>query len=499
MSVRARQREQALLLAACLLTAALPLGRFDQSLWRDEAISVWLARLPLRTLLTSLCDPHPPGYYLILKIWQVGGESEFWLRLPSLLAAILAVPLTYRLGRKTFGHRTAWLAALLVALHPLQSWYAGEVRMYAMVQVLGLLMVFLGWELLSESAHRTQFRRNAAAYWLVTLIALGIDYSSLLTIILLQLIWLARGCPRARRWLITQAAVLLPAGLLWLHPSQLQMLHQSYPPVLIAIQADRLGLNLTPAIVARLLQLALIALALVSLGLAWSWPRRPGLRLDQPLTQLLLVGTWLGLLFLVSLPLLYTVKRKLIVLLPYLALLTGHALARLPRPSGELAAALGLLVTLLILPGHQREPWRDVVAELLQAEPDHSMVIWVDELAVPAFDYYLDHSEAEVSQIQWAPLFGRGLPQLPDPTPQPGDALWIVTSESIYRHLIALLPEDFYRHYQLLEERYEVGIGLYRYQRRVEPLPSQPELPAPDRVDAWGLLLHSPLDTCQPR
>jgi hypothetical protein len=74
-----------------------------------------------------------------------------------------------------------------------------------------------------------------------------------------------------------------------------------------------------------------------------------------------------------------------------------------------------------------------------------------------------------------------------------------VTSESIYRHLIALLPEDFYRHYQLLEERYEVGIGLYRYQRRVEPLPSQPELPAPDRVDAWGLLLHSPLDTCQPR
>jgi len=163
-SVRARQREQALLLAACLLTAALPLARFDLSLWRDEATSVWFARLPLRTLLTSLCDPHPPGYYLILKTWQVGGESEFWLRLPSLLAAILAVPLTYRLGRESFGHRTGWLAALLLALHPLQSWYAGEVRMYAMAQVLSLLVALLGWHLLSESARRPRLWRNAAAY-----------------------------------------------------------------------------------------------------------------------------------------------------------------------------------------------------------------------------------------------------------------------------------------------------------------------------------------------
>ena len=115
-----RVRERAFALAACLATLALPLARFDQSLWRDEATSIWFARLPLSTLLTTLCDPHPPGYYLLLKAWSViGGESEFGLRAPSLLAAVLAVALTYRWWRQMCGGRCARLAALLVALHPL--------------------------------------------------------------------------------------------------------------------------------------------------------------------------------------------------------------------------------------------------------------------------------------------------------------------------------------------------------------------------------------------
>jgi 4-amino-4-deoxy-L-arabinose transferase-like glycosyltransferase len=499
-SVRARQREQALLLAACLLTAALPLGRFDQSLWRDEATSVWFARLPLRTLLTSLCDPHPPGYYLILKTWQVGGESEFWLRLPSLLAAILAVPLTYRLGRESFGHRTGWLAALLLALHPLQSWYAGEVRMYAMAQVLSLLLVLLGWHLLSESARRPHFWRNATAYGLVALFALGIDYSILLTVGLLQLLWLARGCPRVWRWLITQAAVLLAAGLLWLNANQLLALRQNYISVLIAVQAYRLGLNVTPSGAARLMQLVVIGLVLVSLALAWSWPRRPDHRLDHPLAQSLLAGAWLSLLLLAALPRAFTVKRQLVVLLPYLALLTGYVLAKFPRPTGELVAGLGLSVTLLALPSHQREPWRAVVTDLVQTELDQSAVIWVDDLSATVFDYYLRHGKVEADQVLWTPLFGRDLPQLPNLTPQPGDTLWIVISESVYRHLTAQLPRDFYRRYQLQEERHAAGIGLYRYQRRVEPLPGRPQLSAPDHhLDAWGLLLPSPLDTCRLR
>jgi len=93
-------RQQIMLPGILLVTTALPLSHFNQSLWRDEASSVWFARLRPGTLRTALCDARPPGYYLLLKAWLAGGENEFWLRLPSLFAAVLAVALTYRLGRE---------------------------------------------------------------------------------------------------------------------------------------------------------------------------------------------------------------------------------------------------------------------------------------------------------------------------------------------------------------------------------------------------------------
>ena len=117
------------------------LVRFKQSLWLDEASSVWIAHLPVETLLKSLCDPHLPGYFLLLKTWLAAGETEAWLRLPSLLASLLAIALTYRIGVERCGRTCAGLAAILLALQPLQSWYASEVRMYALVQTLGLMAV----------------------------------------------------------------------------------------------------------------------------------------------------------------------------------------------------------------------------------------------------------------------------------------------------------------------------------------------------------------------
>ena len=527
-------------ISLCLVTLALPLSRFGQSLWRDEATSVWFARLPPSTLLGGLCDPHPAGYYLFLKGWLAGGESEFWLRLPSLLAAVLAVALTYRVGREAAGRRCAWLAALLLAVHPLQIWYAGEARMYALAQALGVLAVWLGLRLLRSmrgagKSLPTQSRRSpagkgstpallasntferagvealagknppkastpallGAGYGLAALLAVGIDYMALLPIGLLQWQWLARGRPSPRSWLGFHAAILLLAGLVWLNAGQIEGLRRSHPAVLVAIQANRLGLDLAPAATAWLLQIGMIVLALAGSGLGWLWSHGSGHRTDRRLLGLLVVVGWVGLIGLAALPRAFTVKRQLVVWLPYLALMMGYTLARLPRPSGEAVAGVGLLVTLLALPGHQREPWRAVVARLGETDGDRSAVVWVDELAAPIFDYYVRRSGSPAGQVQWTPLLGRQLPQLPALTPEPGDTLWIVAAESIYRRIVSLLPADFYGEYQLLEERHEVGIGLYHYRRRISPAPDQPELPAPDQVDRWGLLLPSPLDVCR--
>ena len=42
----------------------------QQSMWFDEAYSVWLAKQPISELIRlASIDTHPPLYYLILKLW----------------------------------------------------------------------------------------------------------------------------------------------------------------------------------------------------------------------------------------------------------------------------------------------------------------------------------------------------------------------------------------------------------------------------------------------
>lgn len=488
-----------LLLAAM---TALPLNFFGQSLWRDEASSVWFARMPLTTLLGALCDPHPPGYYLLLKLWLAGGAQEFWLRLLSLGAAILAVALSYRLALELWGRRYAWLTALLLALHPLQSWYSSEVRVYTLIQSLGVLLVWLGWRLIQ--AERWPGWREPALYGLAGIIALGVDYVALQPWGLLQLLWLASGRPQPWRWLSLQGVILVGAALLWLNPSQLAALQHGYHAVFIAVQATRAGFELTPAGAALVMQVALAGAALIAGAIAWYWPSYSACRVRGPLLLFLVGSGWLALLLLAGIPRAFTIKRQLVVLLPYLALLMAYSLAQLPRPRGEWVAGLGLLITLLFLPAHHREPWRTVISNLSQPGAQQASLVWVDELAAPVFDYYLNNSSSRTNSIRWAPLIGRELPQLPTLTPETDETLWLVTAESPYHNLIALLPPLFHHQYRLLAHYHEPGIGLYQYQRQPLPAGDSAETPAQlaeaqsdNPIAQWGLLLPSPLDNCQ--
>ena len=98
--------------------------------------------------------------------------------------------------------------------------------------------------------------------------------------------------------------------------------------------------------------------------------------------------------------------------------------------------------------------------------------------------------------LAWTPLRGRDLPALPSMQPAPGDALWIISAQSRYRNLVALLPPAFGQDYELQAAQVALGIGEYRYQRRRQPLTVPPPTPAPDPASQWGLLLPSPLATC---
>ncbi|NKQ36061.1 MAG: hypothetical protein HF973_10660 [Chloroflexi bacterium] len=127
-----------LFLLAVLLTFST-LGR--NSLWFDEAWSVFRARQPVETALAGNIDlGRPPLYYIALHYWiDRFGSGEISVRLPSVLAYLFSTGLVYLLGLQLSNRGTALAAMSLLALSPLYVWYAQEVRMYIFIAALGLI------------------------------------------------------------------------------------------------------------------------------------------------------------------------------------------------------------------------------------------------------------------------------------------------------------------------------------------------------------------------
>lgn len=145
------------------------LGR--QSLWFDEGLSVVFASRAVPQLFHTLVheDLHPPLYYLMLHFWMaLAGSSEWAVRLPSAISAVLLVPLTAAVVREIYRQDSAPLprdeagrtgtppskllfakhgpvvalgAAALVGTSPFVAYYAQEARMYSLAAMLSLATV----------------------------------------------------------------------------------------------------------------------------------------------------------------------------------------------------------------------------------------------------------------------------------------------------------------------------------------------------------------------
>ncbi|WP_375272199.1 glycosyltransferase family 39 protein [Sphingomonas sp.] len=148
-ATRPTRRVAALLLAIVALAVVLRLYRLDaQPLWIDEDASLEDALAFGRAGLAGLATDHvaPLHTVLLWAVSRIGGVGEWTLRLPSVVAGVLCVPIVFALVRRLFGDiRAALVSALLVAISPFAIWYAQEARMYALLMLLALIHVHLSW------------------------------------------------------------------------------------------------------------------------------------------------------------------------------------------------------------------------------------------------------------------------------------------------------------------------------------------------------------------
>jgi 4-amino-4-deoxy-L-arabinose transferase-like glycosyltransferase len=187
-----------------------------QSLFGDELSTYWIsATHGLRSVISLLYGSNPihhaeitpPLYFVAAWVTTQFGHSALLLRLPSLVAGGLIIPLVYLLGDRTIGRKPALVATALTTLAPFMIYYSTEARAYSLMVLLVTLSTLT--MLLAIDTRR-------AGWWAVYAISsCAAVYTHLTCVFVLgaQLLWLLWADPQRRRpAVIANLAVL--AGLL---------------------------------------------------------------------------------------------------------------------------------------------------------------------------------------------------------------------------------------------------------------------------------------------
>lgn len=438
-----RAAPHAFALSAILLGAlALRLyGLGEGSIWYDEGVSLYLARLSLPAMVAHTAgDIHPPLYYAALHAWlRLAGASQFAAAFFSLFCGMLLVAAVYALARRLFGAPVALLAALLAAISPYHLWYSQEMRMYTLGALLGVLSFYwlleaLGWRAVSGNMPDLP-TAPAARAWIGYVICAALGLYTLYYFAFLLLfeaaavvaLWLrsrrkARPPLPLRAWLAAQLAVAL-LFLPWLPVAVRQATQPPVPPwrVFTGLGA-LLGESWSALALGQSVRVTDVALVLLLCALLYGLALHAG---DARAAVWLLAGyTFAPLLVIYAASLwtpLYHV-RYVFLYAPAFVIVLARGLS-LVRQRAPAVAALALAVLVLASassaqayfgdPAYAVDDHRSAVRMIAQqARPGDALLINAG-YAYPTFDYYYDGDIAWqgrlVDYVARAPVGAPGL------------------------------------------------------------------------------------------
>jgi uncharacterized membrane protein len=420
-----RTRVGLILGAIIVLGTALRFYQLDEkSLWLDESYSYWLSNHSLHDIwhVIAAWDVHPPMYFTLLKFWRGGADSEFVMRGLSVVAGVATIPAVYVLARQC-GERGAGvfiglMAAGMFAVSPLHIDFAQQARPYTLL-ALGISVALAGatWLL----AHPGDMRRRL----------------------------LGLGTPAFVAWL---ALILGAASALWLHNTAAVFLASLGVVGLAIIWRDGFSAPL----------LVNIAIAVTAVLLLWSpflvmfvgqvhevardiWiPELTVTRALSPIATIVDIGSLTPLTFVPIMVILLVLGAKAmarssrarlawlllgVIGLSYAAIvafsflvqsvvvprvfvwmnvpclvIVAAGLASLKRPAirhaGMIAVAgVSLLGVWNFRQAPDREPWRDMAADLAENVAEGGVVLTVPSTLTIPLNYYLDRLEGEVALV----------------------------------------------------------------------------------------------------
>jgi uncharacterized membrane protein len=270
-----------------LLVAGIVIPRLAwDGLWFDEIYSVINSRgahygpTSLEAIWTQVTQNDPSqalGYPYLLAAWgSLVGWTEFALRAASLLGALLAVAVSYELGKRIVSIPVGITTASILAISTYFINYAHELRSYIFVALLAELLLWSYHALLD--AKENMPRRPQALFVLSGTALLWLHYYSALLLLAIgfyHLIFVQKD----RRWLrIT--ALALGVGLLFLPqiPSFIKGF-TAYAPDVVAVASLSAWEIIAAMVYFMGNNLALLMIAALLSGLIAAWRETPRLRM----------------------------------------------------------------------------------------------------------------------------------------------------------------------------------------------------------------------------
>ena len=201
--------------AAALTGVALRVVIFTEPTFGDEMSTLWIVSgndlAGVVTTVRSDAEISPPFYFLIAELFTVFGDSISSIRLPSLLAGILVIPVFYLVALRSLGQRAAWFTTAIASLSPFLVWFSANARAYSLMILLIMLATLA---LLSATSEKGRWW-HWAAWAVASALAVYSHYVAALAIAG-QVIWVLACFPKLRLRVIGWSFFALLLFLPWL-------------------------------------------------------------------------------------------------------------------------------------------------------------------------------------------------------------------------------------------------------------------------------------------
>jgi len=113
------------------------------NIWEDELYTLNTTSGTLSYALNQSFsfEQQPPVYFLLLTVWRLGSSSILWARMMNILLIFCAQIILFRFIRTATDRKVAILASILFLLNPAVIFTILEIRLYALVILLSLLIL----------------------------------------------------------------------------------------------------------------------------------------------------------------------------------------------------------------------------------------------------------------------------------------------------------------------------------------------------------------------